>query len=50
MSRLGQRKIVWVSGISPLIANSDGGIALYVAIISAADDDSPIAQTAPSPR
>lgn len=41
---------VCVSGISPLIANSDGGIDDLVAISIAADDESPIAHTAPRPR
>ncbi len=30
--------------------NNDGGIADFVAINMAAEEDSPIAQTAPSPR
>ena len=47
---LGHKKSVWVSGMSPLILNSEGGIADFVAISIAAEDDSPMAQTAPRPR
>ena len=42
---LGQRKMVLVSGISPLIASSLGGSALLVAISIAAEDERPSAHT-----
>lgn len=45
-----QRKIVWVKGITPVMASNPGGIDAGFACNCAADDDSPIAQTAPSPR
>ena len=45
-----QRKSVCVSGISPLMLNNDGGIEDLVAISIAAEEDNPIAHTAPSPR
>ena len=45
-----QRKIVCVSGITPVIGSSAGGIDDFVACSSAADDERPSAQTLPSPR
>ena len=45
-----QRKIVCVSGITPVIGRSAAGIDDFVACRSAADDDNPSAQTLPSPR
>src|SRR4051794_16992137 len=45
-----QRKIVCVSGITPVIGSSDAGIDDFVACSSAADDESPSAHTLPSPR
>src|SRR5258708_25424894 len=50
VAMLCHKKSVCVSGISPLMLNSDAGIALFVAISIAAEDDSPIAHTPPSPR
>src|ERR1700676_991694 len=50
VTKLGQRKIVCESGMIPLIASSEGGIAAFVAMSIAADDESPIAQVTPSPR
>src|SRR5947208_3064604 len=50
MVMLCQRKIVCVSGITPVIGSSDAGIDDFVACSSAADDESPSAQTLPSPR
>ena len=50
IAMLCHRNRVRVSGISPLMANSDGGIADLVAISMAADDDSPMAHTAPEPE
>jgi hypothetical protein len=50
VAMLGHKNSVWVSGIRPLMLNNVGGIADLVAIIMAAEEDSPIAQTAPSPR
>jgi hypothetical protein len=50
ITRLGHKKRVWVSGIRPLMPNNVGGMADLVAIIMAAEDDRPIAQTAPNPR
>jgi hypothetical protein len=47
---VGQMKRVWVKGITPLMAYSCGGIELFVAIIMAADEERPSAQTAPNPR
>ena len=49
-SMLCHRSKVCVSGINPLIANSDGGIAVFVAINMAADDDNPIAHTEHVPK
>ena len=46
---LGHRKMVLVSGISPLMANSLGGSALLVAISIAAEDESPSAHTVAPP-
>ena len=42
---LGHRKMVLVSGMSPLMANSLGGSELLVAISMAADEEIPRAQT-----
>jgi hypothetical protein len=50
VAMLCDKKSVCVRGISPLIAKSDGGIDDLVAISIAADDESPMAQTAPRPR
>jgi len=50
VAMLCHKNSVRVSGINPLIANSDGGIDDLVAISIAADDDRPIAHTAPRPR
>ena len=50
VAMLCQRNRVCVSGINPLMVNSVGGMADLVAISMAAEDDSPIAQTAPRPR
>ena len=47
---VGQMKRVWVSGITPLISNSFGGMAPLVAMSRAADEDNPRAQTAPNPK
>ena len=45
-----QRKIVSVSGITPVIGSSAGGIIDFVAIIIAGEDERPSDQTLPRPR
>jgi hypothetical protein len=50
VSMLGHSPSVWPSGIVPLIRAMAGGSELGVAMINAADDDSPSAQTLPTPR
>ena len=45
-----QRKMVWVNGITPVIDRIDGGRLAGLACNCAAEDDSPSAHTAPSPR
>ena len=42
--------MVWRSGINPLMLSREAGMAPLVAIIMAADEESPSAQVAPSPR
>ena len=44
------RKIVWLNGITPVIASRAGGMLAGFACNCAADEDSPIAQTEPRPR
>src|SRR5580704_7758248 len=48
--RLCQGEIVWLSGITPLILSNPAGMEDGVAISSAADEESPNAQTVPLPR
>ena len=50
ITRFCQRKIVCVSGITPVIGSSAAGIDDFVACSSAADDESPSAHTLPRPR
>ena len=50
VAMLCHKKSVWVSGIRPLMLNSHGGMADLVAISMAAEEERPIAQTAPRPR
>lgn len=45
-----QRKIVCVSGMTPVIGRSEAGIEDFVAWSNAADEERPSAQTLPSPR
>jgi hypothetical protein len=44
------RKIVLVNGSTPVIASRPGGMLVGFACSCAADDDKPIAHTAPRPR
>jgi hypothetical protein len=44
------RKIVSVNGITPVTWTRPGGMLAGFACSCAADDDKPIAQTAPNPR
>src|SRR5690606_695894 len=44
------RKMVSVNGSTPVISTSPGGMLAGLACSCAAEDDSPIAHTAPSPR
>ena len=50
VTMLCQRNKVWVSGMSPLMANSEGGMADLVAISIAAEDERPSAHTEQVPR
>jgi hypothetical protein len=45
-----QRKIVCVNGSTPVISSKPGGMLSGLACSCAAEDDSPIAHTAPRPR
>jgi hypothetical protein len=50
VNMLCHRNKVWVSGMSPLMANRDGGREDFVAISMAAEDDNPSAHTEQLPR
>jgi len=50
ITTLCQRPNVWLSGITPLIFSIGSGRDAGAAMISAADEDSPSAQTLPMPR
>ena len=50
VARFCHRKIVCVSGITPVIGRSAGGMEDLVACSSAAEDERPRAQTLPRPR
>jgi hypothetical protein len=49
-TKLCQSPRVWPSGITPLMFSIASGNDAGVAMISAADDDNPNAQTLPTPR
>ena len=50
MTRLCQSPSVWLSGSTPLIRSIASGSDAGDAMINAADDDRPSAQTLPTPR
>jgi hypothetical protein len=49
-SRLCHNPSVWLSGMTPLICSIASGSDAGAAMINAADDDKPSAQTLPTPR
>jgi hypothetical protein len=49
-TRLCQRPSVWLSGMTPLIRSIASGREAGAAMISAADEERPSAQTLPTPR
>jgi hypothetical protein len=50
ITMLCQSPSVWLSGMTPLIFSIASGSDAGAAMISAADEDSPSAQTLPTPR
>ncbi len=50
MVKLCQSPSVWLSGMTPLMRSIASGNEAGAAMINAADDDRPSAQTLPTPR